>query len=114
MLRVVSNEPLTIFINGQLFATRNTRLDLPIDSLQQTFPSPVLLVGIHQEKIRAGGLQTLILTRSPDLSEAERGDANAFFLFSRFCNCRNVNLSKRFDCCRTAQPKISVRLLFDH
>jgi len=69
MLRVASNEPLTIFINGQLFTTRNTRLDLPIDSLQQTFQSPVLLVGIHQEKIRAGGLQTLILTRSPDLSK---------------------------------------------
>ena len=69
MLRVASNEPLTIFINGQLFTTRNTRLDLPIDSLQQTFQSPVLLVGIHQEKIRAGGLQTLILTRLPDLSK---------------------------------------------
>jgi hypothetical protein len=69
ILRVSSNEPLTIFVNGQLFTTRNTRLDLPIDSLQKIFPVPVLLVGIHQEKIRAGGLQTLILTRAPDVAK---------------------------------------------
>ncbi|HZB14671.1 MAG TPA: DUF4271 domain-containing protein [Chryseolinea sp.] len=71
VLRVSSNEPLTIFINGQLFTTRSTRFDLPIDSLQKIFPAPVLLVGIHQEKIRAGGLQTLILARSPELSKPE-------------------------------------------
>jgi hypothetical protein len=69
VLRVASNEPLTIFINGQLFTNRSTRLDLPIDSLRQTFQAPVLLVGIHQEKIRAGGLQTLILSRAPDLTK---------------------------------------------
>ena len=65
VLRVVSNEPFSIFINGQLFTTQKTFLDLPIDSLQQTFATPVLLMGIHQEKIREGGLQTLILSRSP-------------------------------------------------
>jgi hypothetical protein len=65
ILRVVSNEPYTIFINGQLFTTRNTRADLPIDSMQQIFKTPVLLVGIHQEKIRERGLQTLLLSPSP-------------------------------------------------
>ena len=65
ILRVVSNEPYTIFINGQLFTNRNVGIDLRIDSLQQIFQTPVLLVGIHQEKIREGGLQTLLLSPSP-------------------------------------------------
>ena len=58
ILRVESNEPYTIFVNGQLFANSSMRLDLRIDSLRQLFPNPVLLVGIYQEKIRAGGLKT--------------------------------------------------------
>jgi hypothetical protein len=70
VLRVASNEPLTIFINGQLFTTQNTRLDLPMDSLQQSFQTPILLVGIHQEKIRSGGLQTQILSRSPQTNQS--------------------------------------------
>jgi hypothetical protein len=69
ILRVASNEPLTIFINGQLFTNLNTRLDIPIDSLQKTFQTPVLQVAVYQEKIRAGGLQTLIISRSPDVTK---------------------------------------------
>ena len=114
VLRVASNEPLTIFINGQLFTNRNTRLDLAIDSLRQTFQAPVLLVGIHQEKIRAGGLQTLILSRVTGPGEACNRNANALFLLSGFCNCRNVNLSKRFDCGCSAQSKTSLGLFFDY
>jgi hypothetical protein len=69
ILRVESNEPYTIFVNGQLFGNSSMRLDLRIDSLRQIFPNPVLLVGIYQEKIRAGGLKTHIL--SPASKSAE-------------------------------------------
>ncbi len=65
LLRVESNEPYTIFVNGQLFTSRNAKLDLRVDTLQQIYQAPVLLVGIHQEKIRAGGLKTVILSSSP-------------------------------------------------
>jgi hypothetical protein len=64
LLRLESNEPYTVFINGQLLTHRSTGLDLPIDSLGQIFPAPVLLVGIHQEKIRVGGLKTQVLSPS--------------------------------------------------
>jgi hypothetical protein len=65
VLRIESNEPYTIFVNGQLLTSGNARLDVRIDSLQQLYKAPVLLVGIHQEKIRAGGLKTIILSSSP-------------------------------------------------
>ena len=65
LLRVESNEPYALFINGQLITHRSTALNLPVDSLRQLFSSPVLLVGIHQEKIRVGGLKTQIVSSSP-------------------------------------------------
>jgi hypothetical protein len=64
-LRIGSNEPFTIFVNGQLFASGNDKVDLRVDSLQRIFPAPVLLVAVHQEKIREGGLHTHIISRAP-------------------------------------------------
>lgn len=61
-LRIDSNEPYSVFVNGQLLANSETTLDLPIDSMQRLFPTPIVLVGIHQEKVRAHGLQTLIIS----------------------------------------------------
>jgi hypothetical protein len=65
LLRLSSSEPYTVFINGQLFASGNDRVDLSVDSIQRIFTAPVLLVGVHQEKIREGGLQTLIVSKAP-------------------------------------------------
>jgi hypothetical protein len=67
VFRVKSNEPYTVFINGQLIAHKSTPLDLKIDSIKQMFHSPVLLVGIHQQKIRQGGLETLIVSSTPPI-----------------------------------------------
>lgn len=64
-MRIESNEPYSVFINGQLLTSRSTRLDIAIDSVQQIFAASPWLIGIHQEKIRPGGLQTLILSTSP-------------------------------------------------
>lgn len=64
-LRVESSEPFAIFVNGQLFASGSGRVDFSVDSVQKVFMAPVLLVGIHQDKIRAGGLQTLIVSKAP-------------------------------------------------
>lgn len=64
VLRVESNEPYSVFVNGQLLTSQNTTFDIGVDSIQQMFPAPVLLVGIHQEKIRPGGLKTLLLSKS--------------------------------------------------
>jgi hypothetical protein len=65
LLHVESNEPYAVFINGQLLTHRSTGLHLPVDSVRQIFSAPVLRVGIHQEKIRVGGLKTQILSPSP-------------------------------------------------
>lgn len=65
LLRINSNEPYTIFINGQLITSKDKKADLPMDSIRQFFHTPVLLVGVHQKKIREGGLQTLIVSKSP-------------------------------------------------
>lgn len=72
LLRIDSSEPYTIFINGSLFASDQGKLDLPVDSVQKIFTAPILLVGIHQEKIRDGGLQTLIVSKAlPTTSDVE-------------------------------------------
>jgi hypothetical protein len=65
ILRINSNEPYSVFVNGQLLKHKETVLELSIDSIQQIFSAPVLLVAVHQEKIRAGGLQTVILSEKP-------------------------------------------------
>ena len=55
-----------------MFVSGNGRVDLSVDSVQQIFTAPVLLVGVHQEKIREGGLQTMIVSKAPvKKSEAE-------------------------------------------
>ena len=65
LLRVESSKPFTIFVDGQLFASGDGRLDLSIDSVRRIFMAPILLVGVHQEKIRVGGLQTLVVSKAP-------------------------------------------------
>jgi hypothetical protein len=70
ILRVESNEPYNVFVNGQLLKSGNARLDLRMDSLRQMFPNPVLLVGIYQEKIRVGGLSTVILSAAPKSTQS--------------------------------------------
>ena len=65
VLRVDSSNPFTIFIDGQLFASGEGRMDLAVDSVQRIFMAPVLLVAVHQEKIRVGGLETLIVSKAP-------------------------------------------------
>ncbi len=83
LLRVESSKPFTIFIDGQLFASGDGRLDVPIDSVKRIFMAPVLLVGIHQEKIRAGGLQTLIISKAP-LKTSETESPMRFSSFRDF------------------------------
>jgi hypothetical protein len=65
VMRINSNEPYTVFINGQLFTSSSAKVDLPVDSLQLIFSAPVLQIAIHQEKIREGGLETLIVSKAP-------------------------------------------------
>jgi hypothetical protein len=79
-LRLDSNEPYTVFINGQLIADAEATLDLPLDSIRGMFTMPVLLFAIHQEKIRTGGLQTLVLSpKAPVQSLSESPMHFSFF-----------------------------------
>jgi hypothetical protein len=80
-LRIVSNEPYTIFVNGQLFKTGYSKHDIPVDSVQRMFAAPVLLVAIHQEKIRPGGLETQIVSKAPVKTSA--GEVPMRFAFFR-------------------------------
>ena len=61
-LRIKSTEPLTVFINGQLIAQTKGLLSFRIDSLSDALSSSTLLIGIHQNKIRSGRLETTIET----------------------------------------------------
>ncbi|MBL0742144.1 DUF4271 domain-containing protein [Chryseolinea lacunae] len=65
VLHVNSTEPFSLFVNGQLAAQHSTGLYLKIDSLRKIFRTPVLQVGVHQAKIKEGGLQTTLETVSP-------------------------------------------------
>src|SRR5687767_9152117 len=66
-LKVKSNEHFALFLNGQLVSSKTQYLNLSLDSLHQAYPAPVLLVGVHQQKIRAGGLETQILSPAPSV-----------------------------------------------
>jgi hypothetical protein len=66
-LKVKSSEPFALFINGQLAVGKASQLNFSLDSIRQHYPAPVLLIGVHQKKIRAGGLETLILSPAPPL-----------------------------------------------
>lgn len=80
MLRFDSNEPYTIFVNGKLLADTDARLDLPLDSIRRLYKVPVLLFAVHQQKIRAAGLQTQVLSpRPPVQNQAETPMRFSFF-----------------------------------
>lgn len=83
LLRIESSEPFTVFIDGQLFASGNGKVDLPVDSVKSIFMVPVLLVAVHQEKIREGGLQTLIVSKAP-VKTAEVEQPMSFSSFRDF------------------------------
>ena len=81
MLRMSSNEPYTVFVNGKLLADAEATLDMPLDSVRKLFKVPVLLFAVHQEKIRSGGLQTLVLTAKPPVQSL--GETPLQFSFFR-------------------------------
>jgi len=69
-LHVSSTEPVALFVNGQLAAQHSTGLYLKIDSLRKVFHAPVLQIGVHQTRIKEGGLQTTLETVSDAASTA--------------------------------------------
>jgi hypothetical protein len=70
-LKVKSNEPFALFINGQLVVGRASQVNFGLDSIRQHYPAPVLLIGVHQQAIRKGGLETLILSPAPPVKERD-------------------------------------------
>jgi hypothetical protein len=67
-LRISSPDPFTLFLNGQLAAKSNTGIRLSVDSLREIYPSAVWQVSIHQNRIQAGGLQTVIQSKAAESS----------------------------------------------
>ncbi len=69
-----------VFVNGQV-AGGGTRLVLAVDSLAKVFGTSNLLVGVRQDKIRAGGLTTIVeepIQFSSALNEIELRKSTAF------------------------------------
>ena len=66
-LKVKGTEHFSLFLNGQLVVSKTQNLNLRLDSIRRVYPAPVLLVGVHQEKIRSKGLETQILSPAPPL-----------------------------------------------